>query len=435
MLKAIYRYGDTPGHFLEALWFDDDHRALIAMMPNNQPPSDGGYVCFVGVRDRRRVSPEECARNGDQDFSTALEPAVIRDVCCGRSLLVLDLSNEGPEFDHTMFDAIHRFLDRHDIPGQRVVWLCQNRAVEAAYVARYRDQRTSLLGFDYYDFYLKLVARWFADPQWRGRVTGESRAYSAAVLDPARKTKYALCLNATPREHRICTVAALQHYGMLERCLVSFTGLSYAKGWPIDPRSVEQMLDLWQMPFLRDACAEVIGRGVMRVDDFAEIGNQLVDKIAVHNYLSTCFSIVTESDFSAGEIDRVTEKTVKTFCLGHPCFVIGNPGALKFATDLGFQSFAPALPAGYDLIASPPLRFVAAFAEILSQVAELQRDRVAWLGRMAEVSRFNITYATGGLLRNYKDQYDRPIVMRLERLLARSQAATEGSMEVRYERA
>jgi hypothetical protein len=418
MLPMIFRNGNGPGHFLQALQMDDDHRALIGTAPDNRPMADTRYVCFVAILDYWRLDPARCAAAGVPHFAAAIEAAVIADVRAGRALLVLDLSNEGPEFQKTFFDAIHEFLDRHDIPARHAVWLSQNRAIAQAYHSAYRDVRAQMLRFECYDYYIKLTASWFASAAWRAEVTGDADAYAAALNDPAGKRRFALCLNATPRLHRVWTLAALRHYRVLEHCLVSFGGLAYEKGAPLDPAWVQAALAHWQLQFLQPACAAVIADGTLRIDGFAATGNALVDKIDIAAYLATWFSIVTETDFTDGTIDRITEKTVKVFCLGHPAIVVGNPGAIRLARSLGFQDFAPALPSGYDTIAAPPIRFAAVLAEILAQIVAIQREPKAWLGRVAESSRFNIRHASGGLLRAYKDGHDKRVVESLARWLA-----------------
>ncbi len=418
MLNLIFRNHQDAGPFVGAIFFDDDGRALVRLAPDNRPPADGGYVCAVPVQDNWRLVPDACLKNNVPHFASSIEPAVIQDVRSGRALLLFDLSNEGPELHRSCFDAIHDFLDRNDIPGRQAVWLSQNRAIESAYRAAYAADRSSLLRFEYYDYYIKLMANWFANPSWRADATDHMADYASAVNDPMRKTHFALCLNATPRLHRVCAVAALQHYQILDRCLVSFSGLSYAKGIPLDAAWIQTLLQQWQIPFLDKAVAEIVAMGPIRIDEFADTGNQLVDKIDISTYLRTCFSIVTETDFSDGAIDRITEKTIKAFCLGHPAFIVGNPGALRILTDLGFQDFAPALPSGYDSIKSPPMRFVAVLAEILAQISAIQRNPAGWAGRAAEVSRYNFNHSAGGLLRAYKDGHDKRVVATLEKWLA-----------------
>jgi hypothetical protein len=418
MLQAIFRNSDTPSAFLQAIWFDAEHRNLIGLAADNQPPASGTYVCFVAVMDYWRLKPDDCATNGVAHFSASVEQTVIQDVKAGRALLVLDLSNEGPAFQRSQFDAIHTFLDENAIPANRAIFLSQNRAIESYYMAAYRSTRASLMRFEYYDYYIKLMAHWFASPSWREKTIGNNADYAVALNDPTGKHWIALCLNATPRLHRVWTVAGLHHYRILDRCLVSFSGLSYAKGLPLNSDWVISATEAEELHFLWQSCKDVIALGPLQVDNFVDTGNQLVDKIDIDTYLSTYFSIVTETDFTDGEVDRITEKAVKVFCLGHPAFVIGNPGAIQFVTDLGFQDFTPALPSDYDRIRAPPIRFTAVFAEILAQVVLIQADPAGWLARMSEVSRFNINYATGGLLRHYKQRHDKRVLAAWDELLA-----------------
>ena len=88
--------------------------------------------------------------------------------------------------------------------------------------------------------------------------------------------------------------------------------------------------------YLTAACAAVCRIPSLSVDEFGETGNQLRNKIGIGCYVRTFFSLVTETDFTAGGVDRVTEKIVKAFCLGHPVMTLGNPGVDQDNEGLGF---------------------------------------------------------------------------------------------------
>jgi hypothetical protein len=117
-------------------------------------------------------------------------------------------------------------------------------------------------------------------------------------------------------------------------------------------------------------------------------------------------------------VDRITEKTTKAFCMGHPALVMGNPGAIAQMTRLGFQDWDHVLDRTADAVADPAKRFAAIIAELLRQVAALRSDPASWLDRTREVSSWNIRHAFGGgLLARYIALHDVPIMRRLRALI------------------
>ena len=128
---------------------------------------------------------------------------------------------------------------------------------------------------------------------------------------------------------------------------------------------------------------------------------------------------MTETEFTAGEVDRVTEKIVKAFCLGHPTMVVGNPRALRFMTELGFHDFAPTIDPAYDQDPSPPRRLNAIFAQALALAATIRADPAAWLAKVREAGEANIRLATSGaLLDAYVTRHEHPLIARLKQRLA-----------------
>jgi hypothetical protein len=160
---------------------------------------------------------------------------------------------------------------------------------------------------------------------------------------------------------------------------------------------------------------------VLNVDSFEEKGNALVNKIDPTPYERSFISLVTETDFSDGLIDRVTEKIAKAYCMGHPTLVLGNPYSVNFMTTLGFQDWNDVLDRSAEAMLDPAHRFEMVMHEVLRQAARIRSNPEAWLGSVREVGAYNIRHAVSGkFLGDCIIHMDRPLVDQLAKLIAPS---------------
>ncbi len=418
MLPLVFRGLEDAGFFVHALTVGGN-TDLIDVLQGNQPRHDGGYVCVIPVLDYWRLHPGHCSAANVPHFSLAVEPSILEHARQGRALLLFDLSNEGPAFDSTLFDIVHGYLEKHAIPATQAVWLSQNRAIEAKYRAHYRAARDSFIGFECYDFFLKVMATRFADPEYAAGIGSGIEALCADQYDVGVKDRTFLCLNATPRPHRVLAIAALLFNDLMGDALVSFPGLAYEK----DGTSLRNILAHMEahpgLSYLRESCEAVTRLPALRVDRFTERGNSLFDLIDPEPYRRTFFSMVTETDLSDGRVARITEKTLKAYSLGHPCYILGNPGATRFVAELGFETFGDVLDLSHDEVADPADRFNVLLRSVKKEVARIKQAPSTWLARVSGMGAANIRHAfSGKLLQRYITQYDRPTVASLERRLA-----------------
>jgi hypothetical protein len=418
MLPIIFRGHTDAGFFVHALGHNEE-RKLFHMLPGNQRTPDGRYVCIVPVRDFWRMSRNLTQKKEVWHYSNGIDREIIDDTKSGRAVIVFDLTNEGPGYSPPIFDELYCWIEANTLPPGRVIWLAQNRAI-AEIAKTITGGRSELLRFEYYDFFIKMIAKDFA-PGARGSdriYNNDPEEAISRLLNQELKDRLLLCLNATSRLNRILTVAALFHYDLIERSQVSFGGFQYVK----DGATIESALSFIScnphLMYLRADIERLITLNAMVVDSFGEKGNALVSKIDPRSYERTYFSLVTESDFSNGAIDRITEKTAKAFCMGHPLVIIGNPKSISFMTELGFQDWDSIIDRDYEDVTDPAERFAAAFREVLRQAKSLQLDPVAWLSRTREVGTWNIRHAfRGGMLSRYIARYDLPIVHKLSALI------------------
>jgi hypothetical protein len=417
MLPYIFRGSEFQGFLIEG-WSHGGADDLLRLAPGNRPPAEP-YLCIVPLRDAWRADRALTEAAGLPHFSSALEPAVLDDVRRGRALLLLDLSNEGMGWFGNVFEALHDFAAGAGIPLSRLVWLDQNRALPGHY-------RTVLglgeagIGFEHYDFFVKHLL-WMFSPRHPAAVIGpDPEAHITRMFDPGAKDKLLLCLNATPRLHRVVALGGLIHHGLFDESLVSFPGIDRAKDGDVgsEERMEAHLAAHPELAYLTEGCRRAMALRNLQVDSFSETGNALFNRIDPEPYRRTFLSLVTETELTDGHVQRVTEKAVKPFCLGHPTLVLGNPGSIRFMTELGFHDFAPALDHLYDRDNEPPRRLNRIMGQLVGLAMAIRMNPGAWLGRVREVGAANIRHAASGrALDTYVTRHERPLFERLHRRL------------------
>jgi hypothetical protein len=414
MLSIIFRGHDEAGFFAHAVGLGAG-TSPVKILPGNARTHDARYACVIVVQDyvRLKAPPGEA---GGWHYSL-LEPDILADVRDGRAILVFDLSNEGPAYDADIFSELYAWIETNRLPAGRCIWLGQNRLMAAAAAAD-MGSRAALLQFADYDYFVKLMAWKFSLVDSGGSFGLDPDEYLERLLDVTRKDKLLLCLNATPRLARILTVAALHHHQLMHRSLVSFPGMQYVKSGAsleetlafVDAHPILESLRPW---------VHAVGRmAPLRVDDFTEQGNALVETLDPLVYARSFFSLVTESDFFERNIARVPEKTVKAFSMGHPSLVLGNPHSIDIMRDLGFQDWNMVFDRSADSIEDPTERFDHVFADVARQTQCIKSQPTAWMEAVRDVSLFNHRYAVSGdFLRHYVDTFDRRLVATMTALV------------------
>jgi hypothetical protein len=236
--------------------------------------------------------------------------------------------------------------------------------------------------------------------------------------DFSAEVKTFLCLNATPRPIRICVLAALAATGVLESTLWSL--LKEASGK--DRAELTQVEELIVRLDLKAALPYVARfvNGPPKFLDYISVSNsnQLASRISQALYDQSFMSIVTETDFSSGEIRRVTEKLIKALAVGHPAIVFGNPGSLALAREFGFETFSPIIDETYDVISDPAERFKAVLSEIVLLQERLTKRDTPERRRLAEIGNANLSHAiSGSFRRRYADVVESPLIDGLKQLV------------------
>ncbi len=409
----IIRGNEEPGFFAQAVGMCRGESPL-KQLPENQRTNESRYVCLIVVKDYHRLRTDR--RDATVWHYSRIEPAILSDVRAGRAALVFDLSNEGPAYDTDIFEALYTWIETEHLPAGRCIWMAQNRLMRTA-AYDHAGARAALIRFEQYDYFVKLMA-WNFSRMGADETSVHPDAYLKQLFDVSRKDKLLLCLNATPRLGRVLTVAALHHLQLLDRSIVSFAGMDYVKSGVSLPKVLEYLDAHPELEVLRESVYAIGTMSPVRVDNFAEQGNALVEKIDRSVYERTFFSLVTESDFSEQRIERVTEKTVKAFCMGHPTLIVGNAHSIDLMRSYGFEDWS-ALDRTADAVADPAARFGAIFAEVLVQTQRINAEPRTWIEAVRDISIHNHRYAvSGAFLQRYVETVDRPLVERMEALIA-----------------
>jgi hypothetical protein len=328
---------------------------------------------------------------------------------------VLDLSNEGPAFYRPIFDDLHVQLVERGIEPSALIFVSQNRRLGEDYARTYgRGMR-----FWNYDHFPNAIALWM-DAQHG------PRAFGAQAFDPGSYAPLAdshgpifLCQSAAMRWHRILLYRWLQRSGLDRDGLISFHGIGAdnPKGSEINIEAPPEIVMANFGELVADI-AEWIPRKAERFDRRTAFGNELVMSIETAAYARTRFSIVPESDFFFGGVERITEKSLKAAAMGHPLVVLGAPRTLAFLRELGFCTFDGAIDQSYDRLEDPVERMRAAFDAIIRTHHRAKTNPAAWRRATLDEALLNFAHARGGgLFTRLNMLVSRPLVSRMERFV------------------
>lgn len=330
-----------------------------------------------------------------------LSPGQCRALAEGRLRLFLDGSNELG--DDELVQGLIGLLQRQGVqPDPAALHLiCQNRRLSGA-------GWFTVLPHDYY-----LVRSWQA---LRDQLPTSLRQ-ALADRDLCQTPAQLLCLNATPRPLGVATLLALLDSGVWSPeqrprdHRISFGGFDYPK----DPvRNLDGLGALLRAEGFGAATAglERLARlAPLRVDGFGSTGNELSDCIDAACWLDTRLALVTETECRSTAA-RITEKTFKALALGHPTVVVGNPGSLELARNLGFDVADDVIDPTYDSIDRVGERCRASVAEAAALLQRLPQEATL-RGALHRAAEHNRAWAFDGFQMHYARSHSRAVVDRL----------------------
>jgi hypothetical protein len=356
------------------------------------------------------------------DLISAETRGALRD---GRCFLLFDLSGEGHPFIPESFEDLHGWCNSVGLRRTNVGLVSQNRAISVAYNHRYGA--AGGIKFFNYDWILNAIARMFAAQESEFLTHFRFAKTAPLDLDPVAMEQPFLCINAQPRPLRVATLAALSAAGLLPRTRWSLLTESAGKG---DTKDGDLRSFLRRVEKEDDLYAQAIGllRGPeKRLDDVQiKSSNQLIWSIDYQSYRQTCIALVTETEFTEGQVLRVTEKSVKALAMGRPAMVFGNPQSLVLMREFGFQTFHPLIDETYDETNSASARFRFLCDEITRVDDTLMKQPKEFIGAVMEIGSFNADHArNGGFLRAYKERVELSFWRALSEELGRDSASCQ----------
>ncbi len=386
------------------LWGDQKIRRV-------ESSSSGRYITILPVRDYGNMH-----QKGERSPLSLLTPEDRAAINSGRTMLLLDHTNEGPAFNPIIFDIFHNEVAAFGLRRDKIVFCGQNRRMGLDYRAHYGEG----MKFWSYDYFPMAIAIWMDSV--RGKQIFGADAFPIENYSPlgaAGTVPRFLSFNAAARWHRLLLYRWLQMQGMMAHGIVSFHGVNSGnpKSHEIDIKSPPPEL-LASFPELIEGIGEWMPAAPVRVGQGVGLGNDLIMTIDVASYELTLFSIVSESDFFEAGIERLTEKSLKVAAMGHPFVILGAPRTVSALAELGFCTFGGLINHAYDLVEDPVERMRMAFRSITQSWDRIRSDPDRWRADALQEAQFNFKHARGGLAARLGQLAAQPVVQRMERFVA-----------------
>ena len=350
-----------------------DRGGLLEARPFSRPDKGRGWVAPVLCIKTLSLVPRERRSEGGRFVLEHLPNLLLRRVRQGRGALLINYSRESlfgvMEGSEEHFVEFLRYLDEAELPRERVIFLDLNmRSPEtaAALAATSGGPSPAILSGRYIWFELSGLFRQMR--RQAGGVDARLVQASETVLGGVRRQKPFLCFNGMPRAHRWAVVAFLYEHGLLDRGLVSLNPFA-REAAPSVRRAAEAAGELIALERPEATIEALLARSPLRVDaDYDGTGPSRWALCYGANdswpYMSSYFSVVTESVFSDGLTNFQTEKSIKPIANLHPFILIGDPGGLADLRRHGYRTFSPWIDERYDEIQDPRARMAAALAEV-----------------------------------------------------------------------
>jgi hypothetical protein len=275
----------------------------------------------------------------------------------GQAKIVIDYSGEASVVDQRVLEAFHRELAARGFDAANVGLITSNHAFAEAYEGwAAQAGLTPVRAFSYNHFVYHFAGSF-------SLLQGGEKQSRAEVLEKARQLppkKKFVCLNNMPRTQRLHVVSWIVSNGHLRDGHVSCLHIPEAQFIEAVWSDVETYGGV-----RREAFDWVLENTPILADvDTSETRGNLAGLLGgLTMYADTAFSLVTESEFSQGEVRRITEKVLKPLANMQPMLLVASPGSLDILRDEGFRTFSPWIDESYDRIEDVVLRMRAVLAE------------------------------------------------------------------------
>jgi hypothetical protein len=196
-----------------------------------------------------------------------------------------------------------------------------------------------------------------------------------------------------PRTHRAALLAYFSAEKLLENNFISFGGAINKDGQvKLEALEIDHIVNRFDLPeSYKTELHNIIDSNTRISVDKQEISRayDMVFDIPGEAYSNSDFSIVAESDFTNGSIERVTEKTLKAIIMERPFIILGNPGSLDLLNELGFRTDFVLFGIEYDKLANEAKRFKRICEIVTSIYALPESDYSVMLAKDYEIAKYN----------------------------------------------
>ena len=293
--------------------------------------------------DFHALRPDVAFNRGEAHITNAVPMDVRQRLARGDAWLLIDATNEAPAVGYLACDHLGETLDQWGVPRERVMYLSSNHQLPHA-SSRFGMQAHVV------DFFAIQLALQLGTEL---RTAHESLARTW----PRRSwTQPMLCLNETPRAHRVALIACLLADGLMSSHFVSWGGWDHGKAKDLAASAREGAESL-----LADA-PEALRHldAAMRLprvtfESTSATGNELAFSFPTTLYASSSFSLVSESSINA-EVTRLSEKSVKALCGGHFPLIWGTAHSRPLIEKYGFDAVKDDLVWSFDNEEDAPRR-------------------------------------------------------------------------------
>ena len=329
--------------------------------------------------------------------------------------ILFDYSSEG-DIREVVFERIHEGLKKHDIPADRLVFVCSAVNTHDIYSNWLQENpqevkiKTAVYPWAVYakSRELKQILE-SGNFEFKG---GTSTYASTDSIDfDSKRTHKFLCLNRRLKPHRIILLALLENHGLVKDNLVSYDiNMLYC-----NDAQIPFQVDLQQQQYTSDK--EQIKDILKGYHTLRKRKKQVVDNDDIHSvwgfgyenasdYQNTYFSIVSETLFYEFAT-YISEKTFKPFAHCHPFVMVSKQGTLKYLKEIGFKTFGDFWDESYDDEEDNEIR-MKKIAKLVKELAEKTDEE--WLElykKMKPVLLYNreklleFGNNTDGLAKNY----------------------------------
>lgn len=351
-------------------------------------------------------------------------PSVLEALRNGRGLFVIDHSNEGMEPKNHTLKLLHDRFSALGIPTERVLLLTQNMRFEDGYnewIHRQGDSAPKQFQVAIYHCFLRQLATYAEkDLGPAGELSRRVVDYNASIDSGASRPKRYLCLNFTPRGHRLATMLHIMQHGLESMGHISFPGLANRK-MSVAGRT-EHLLKRQPFPdieLLQQLLPTLEAQPALQLDTdpFVRV-SPVIDVGEWWYYAESWFSLVTESGVNGRGHERFTEKPFKAILGLHPFLIIGLPRTLKLMREYGFQTFAPFIDETYDSIEDDKLRIALVLAEFRRLCALTDDDWALLTKKIQHIVLHNFNQFMGPLQKYFLETVEDPLLDRMALLAA-----------------